>query len=92
MKTVEITGTTYKSSGKWIEIKYRNNEEATPYFMNNGICHILDNYVRTNCAWCDMPDYHKAGLHAYNSTDPYYPDFIRINSTGDAVMIWRQAL
>lgn len=90
MKKIAIGETTYKSSGKWIEIKYNNS--GSPYFMNNGLRAKLDDYLNTNGTWTNMTEHFNAGLHAYDGTNNYKPDFITISSTGESVMIWRQVL
>ena len=86
MKTLTIGDWTFETSNKDIEIKYNN--EGLPYFMNGRRRHFLSDYMRTNYG-CTNNELYAAGLHAYDSTSGYYPDFIQLDDKGESVKIWR---
>ena len=83
--TKTIGEMTLKTSGKNIEIQY--NFDGNPYFMNNGKRAFLSDYMRTN--YSGASELFDAGIHAYDSTNSYYPDFIELDNSGEVVKIWR---
>jgi hypothetical protein len=83
--TKTVNETTFKTSGKSIEIQYNN--EGCPYFMNSGKRAFLSDYIRTN--YGGKSELFDNNLHAYDSTNSYYPDFIELDTRGETVKIWR---
>ena len=84
MKTIKINDVELKTSNKWIEIKYLYST-GEAYFMNNGKKFYLNNVMRIS-----DKIYNDNNIHGICSLQWYKPDFISINSTGEAVKIYRQ--
>lgn len=94
MKQITVNDKTYKTDGNWYEIEHVYDDcddELISGFTYNGQWHALDNYIKTsNNAWNNEPEHYEAGLHARDMTSYYKPDYVELDSSGEAVRVWKE--
>jgi hypothetical protein len=90
---ITVNGTCYKC-GDWtevVEVASRDCEDTQQGFLDNGTVRYLMDFVPTNNPhWCNLPEYHAAGLHAMDVTMNFHPDFIELSNDGWSVRLWSE--